>query len=184
MISNIRSTNLKEKDFLIQNNLNLMEKLQEWIEFRQKLLKNSYTKEENKEILNKIRKYNTPFEDIKLQTIKRFYEDFDNLFNDVNSSDFEIQCKSRNYKVHKCVLAARSYYFESVFSQETLENQKNILKLDPMIINSEEIFETTLRYFYQGFYGMKKFVFNFEYFNSLLQICNYFDIKCPSFKYF
>ena len=181
-ITNTRSLLIKEKDFFIQSNLSLFDKIQEWLEFRTKLLKNPVTKEENREIMNKTLKFNSLFENSKFKNIHQFYEDFENLLNDENSADFEIHISEKRYKAHKCVLLARSNYFESIFLNPTIENQDNVLKLDANIIKSGEIFEIMLKYFYLGFYGMKKLALNFDSVNALLQICNYFDVKCPTFK--
>ena len=182
LITTIKTSHSKEKDIFIQNNENLFELILDWMEFKSKLLKNSYTKEENKEILNKILKFNSGFENNRQSNIQQFYEDLERLYADESTADFEININDKNYKVHKYILMARSNYFESIFLQETIENQKNILKMDSLIVKSSDIFEIMLRYFYLGFYGIKKLTLNFDSFNSLLQICNYFDVKCPTFK--
>ena len=174
--------NCKEKDIIIQNNLTLIGKVQEWLEFQAKLWRNSLNKEECKEVLNKIFNFNQEFENIKEKHVETIYEDFEKIYYDESSSDFEIQVQEKSYKVHKYILASRSNYFESIFSQETVETEKKMLKLSPSIFSSSELFEIILRYFYLGLYGFKKTTLKFDIFNNLLKMCNYFDIKCPKFK--
>lgn len=182
MIIQIRGFNCKEKDLIIQNNLTLIGKIQEWLEFQTKLWRNSINKEESKEILIKIFDFNQGFENIQEKHFEKYYADFEKIYSDESSADFEIQVQEKSYKVHKYILASRSNYFESIFSQETVETEKKILKLTHSIFSSPDLFEIILRYFYLGLYGFKKTTLKFENFNNLLQMCNYFDIKCPTFK--
>lgn len=178
----IRGLNSKEKDLIAQNNLNLIDKVQGWLEFQTRMLRNALSKEESKDLFNKLLTFNLGFENLKEKSIEKFYEDFEKIYNDELSSDFEIQVQQRSFKVHKCILLSRSNYFESILSQDTMETENNSLKLNPSIFGSADIFEILLRYFYLGLYGIKKMTLNFDFFKTLLQMCNYFDIKCATFK--
>lgn len=166
----------------MQTNLNFVQKILEWLDFRKKLLKNNSTKkEENKELFNKILKFNLELENLKILNIQNYYEDFEKLYFDETTSDFSIKLKEKTYKVHRCILSARSNYFESAFLQETVESENKMINLGHLEMKSD-IFEIILKYFYFGFHGMKKTSFSFDSFSTLLHISNYLDVKCPTFK--
>ena len=50
----IRGLNSKEKDLIAQNNLNLIDKVQGWLEFQTRMLRNALSKEESKDLFNKL----------------------------------------------------------------------------------------------------------------------------------
>lgn len=183
LVSNLRAKHLQDKDIMIQENLNLLQRLSDWLEFRFKNFKPMSKKEENIEFLkNKLMNFNIEFADIYFQNTQKYYEDFEKIFFDEQTSDFSIEIPDKIYKVHRYILVARSNFFESFLRQETFETENKQIKFDELLINSTHIFEIILKYFYSGFHGIKKIDVNFEYFNSILQISNYLDIKNHAFK--
>lgn len=173
---------MKDKDIIVQENLNLIQKLSDWLDFRSKNFKTLSKKEENLEFFKKIMSFNLDFENISFKNTQRYYEDFEKIFFDEQTSDFSIELPDKIYKVHRCILLARSNFFESALRQETMENENKQIKFNKLLISSPQIFEIILKYFYSGFHGIKKIDLNFEYFNSILQISNYLDVKSQTFK--
>lgn len=94
--------------------------------------------------------------------MNELYEDFGNLFSDSIHSDCTIIVKSKEFKVHKSVLSARSPVFKIMFlskMKEAADSKVDITDVEP------STFEQLLIFIYSGkipedldFYAMDLFV--------------------------
>lgn len=62
-------------------------------------------------------------------------------------SDFTIKVRGKEYKVHKCILAAQCPFFEQMFKSHSDEASKTFTKITNF---SDNTFESFLDYFYSG----------------------------------
>lgn len=63
-------------------------------------------------------------------------------------SDFELIVGNSTFKVHKCILAARSSYFRAMFEHEMKENTENKVKFDDM---EEDVASDMIKFIYTGY---------------------------------
>ena len=83
-----------------------------------------------------------------------FIEDMTKLLEDPETSDFTLKCGSKNFKVHKAILGARSNVFRTMFlsgMKEAVEGEAVITDVD------EKTLEEILHYLYTGKLSSKEF---------------------------
>lgn len=74
-------------------------------------------------------------------------ENLGNLFENGQFSDFTINVKDREFKIHKAILAARSPVFASMLQHDFKEKQDNTVDLSDY---DPDVFEDFLGYLYSG----------------------------------
>ncbi|CRK97143.1 CLUMA_CG010540, isoform A [Clunio marinus] len=99
------------------------------------------------------------------------FQGFAELWNSEKFSDFIIKVDSREFKVHKLVLACQSSVFSAMFENEMQENQLNEMKIEDFNVPAVYDF---LRYLYKGeitniLNGMDLFALSMKYDVSTLK---------------
>ena len=74
-------------------------------------------------------------------------EDFEQLFENGDHTDVTISTNSKDFKVHKNILSARSPVFAAMFKHNTKENENNIVDISDI---DEKVMQDMLYYMYTG----------------------------------
>ena len=69
------------------------------------------------------------------------------MFNNLSTSDFTVNCQEKQFYVHQSILRERNEYFEAIFNHDCIEKREKKLKIDDFQPNVVEMF---LRYLYNG----------------------------------
>jgi len=87
------------------------------------------------------------FVEKKPNTSSSVLKGLDSLLQSENFSDFVIECKAKEFKVHKNILGIRSPVFEKMFAHDTVENRESKVIIDDI---EPDIMQVLLRYMYTG----------------------------------
>ena len=91
---------------------------------------------------------------IVISELDKLSENFKDLFNDKETYDTTLKVQEMEYKVHRCVLIARSSVFAATFRYDTLEKQTGIIAIPDCDPDS---FLEFLQYLYCGELEMLSF---------------------------
>ena len=69
------------------------------------------------------------------------------MFNNLSTSDFTVNCQEKQFYVHQSILRERNEYFEAIFNHDCIEKREKKLMIDDFQPSVVEIF---LRYLYNG----------------------------------
>jgi BTB/POZ domain len=94
-------------------------------------------------------RHRSPTENLLINYQRKSSEGFLNLWSTGKFSDFVIVCGSKEFRVHKCILATHSKVFEEMFEKDESSTKMKIEDL------SAEAVEEFLRYFYTGKFANK-----------------------------
>ena len=104
---------------------------------------------------------------IVISELDKLSENFKDLFNDKETYDTTLKVQEMEYKVHRCVLIARSSVFAATFRHDTLEKQTGVINIPDCDPDS---FQEFLQYLYCGEL-------------ELLSFRNALNLYCTSDKY-
>lgn len=99
---------------------------------------------------------------------KNMLSEFASLKNSGQFSDFTINFRGKEFKIHKCILAARSSVFERMFAQNDAEASKKIKNI------SDAAFEYFLDYLYSAATGDPGFC---DLACELFELAEIFDVQ-------